>query len=108
MRLPVLSDLDPRASISPWWSLQNLQITWNPSNSKFQIFLGIKNLLNFTPPSNSIARSFDPFDKNVIFNQAGEVIPTESNPNALIFDPSYVYAPNQGIRGFIGFKYMIQ
>lgn len=108
MRLPVLSDLDPRASMSPWWSLQNLQITWSSSNSKVQIFLGIKNLLNFTPPSNSIARSFDPFDKNVIFNQAGEVIPTESNPNALIFDPSYVYAPNQGIRGFIGFKYMIQ
>lgn len=108
MRLPVLSDLDPRPSTSPWWSLQNLQITWNPSNSKFKIFLGIKNLLNFTPPSNSIARSFDPFDRNVIFNQDGEVIPTELNPNALIFDPSYVYAPNQGIRGFIGFKYMIQ
>jgi len=28
-----------------------------------------------------------------------------NNPNALTFDPSYVYAPNQGIRGFLGVRY---
>jgi outer membrane receptor for ferrienterochelin and colicins len=69
---------------------------------------GIKNLLNFTPPANSIARQFDPFDKNVVFDQNGQVVATPENPNALTFDPTYMFAPNQGIRGFIGFRYTIR
>ena len=108
MRLPVLNDMDPRTSKSPWWSLQNIQVTWYKPNSDYQIYFGVKNLLNFTPPSNSIARPFDPFDRDVSFNDNGEAIPTTGNPNALTFDPSYVYAPNQGIRGFIGIRYTIQ
>lgn len=108
MRLPVLNDMDPRTSKSPWWSLQNIQITWYKPKSDYQIYFGVKNLLNFTPPSNSIARPFDPFDRDVSFNDNGEAIPTTGNPNALTFDPSYVYAPNQGIRGFIGIRYTIQ
>ena len=108
MRLPVLNDMDPRSSKSPWWSLQNIQISWDQPNRNYQIYFGLKNLLNFTPPSNSIARPFDPFDRDVSFNANGEAIPTTGNPNALTFDPSYVYAPNQGIRGFIGIRYMIQ
>jgi outer membrane receptor for ferrienterochelin and colicins len=108
MRLPVLNDMDPRTSKSPWWSLQNIQITWYKPKSDYQIYFGVKNLLNFTPPSNSIARPFDPFDRDVSFNENGEAIPTTGNPNALTFDPSYVYAPNQGIRGFIGIRYTIQ
>ena len=43
----------------------------------------------------------------VEFDENGQVIPTPENPNALTFDPSYVYAPNQGIRGFIGVRYSI-
>lgn len=108
MRLPVLNDLDPRPVNSPWWSLQNIQVTWDQSAKNYQVYFGVKNLLNFTPPSNSIARSFDPFDQEVSFNGNGEVIPTAGNPNALTFDPSYVFAPNQGIRGFIGIRYIIQ
>jgi len=105
MRLPLLSADDPRAAISPVWSLQNIQMTKKFDNG-IEIYGGIKNLLNFTPPANAIARSFDPFDKNVNFDSNGQVIATPGNPNRLTFDPSYVFAPNQGIRGFLGFRYI--
>ena len=104
MRLPLLSDLDNRPEYSPWYSIQNIQIT-KKFNDRFEIYGGVKNLLNFTPPANSIARAFDPFDRNVDFAADGTVIATDNNPNALTFDPSYVYAPNQGIRGFFGFRF---
>ncbi len=107
MRLPLLGELDDRAEFSPWWSIQNIQLT-KRFNDRWELYGGVKNLLNFTPPANSIARSFDPFDKNVVFDNNGQVVPTPDNPNALTFDPSYVYAPNQGIRGFIGFRYTIR
>lgn len=107
MRLPRLGELDPRDSMSPWWSLQNIQLTWGKKDGGLEIYGGIKNLLNFTPPANSIARSEDPFDKEVVFNAQGEAVPTANNPYALTFDPSYVFAPNQGIRGFLGIRYTI-
>lgn len=103
MRLPVLGDLDPRASESPWWSIQNIQLTM-PIGQKLEVYGGVKNLLNFTPPANSIARPFDPFDRQVEFDASGQVVPTVQNPYALTFDPSYVFAPNQGIRGFFGLR----
>lgn len=108
MDLPLLGELDPRPGQSPWWSIQNIQLTFKKS-SQLEIYGGVKNLLNWTPWKNSdepiIARSFDPFDEGVEFNSAGEVLATPSNPNALTFDPTYVYAPNQGIRGFLGIRY---
>lgn len=106
MRLPLLSDLDNRAEYSPWYSLQNIQIT-KTFAKRWEVYGGVKNLLNYTPPANSIARAFDPFDKNVVFGSHGQVVPTADNPNALTFDPSYVFAPNQGIRGFFGVRYTI-
>ena len=106
MRLPLLGELDDRAEYSPWWSNQNIQVTKRFANG-FELYGGIKNLLNYTPPANSIARAHDPFDENVKFDNSGQVIPTPENPNALTFDPTYVYAPNQGIRGYIGFRYRI-
>ena len=96
MRLPLLGPNDTRDEYSPWFSIQNIQVTKSFSNS-WQVYGGVKNLLNFTPPANSISRPFDPFDAQVDPN----------NPNALTFDPSYVYAYNQGIRAFIGFRYTI-
>lgn len=105
MRLPLLSSLDPRPEYSPWWSIQNIQLT--KIIKRFEIYGGVKNLLNFTPPANSIARAFDPFDKGVQYNSSGQVIPTASNPYALSFDPSYVYAPNQGIRFFLGIRFKL-
>lgn len=107
MRLPVLSEEDPRARISPVWSLQNIQMT-KKFNNGLEIYGGVKNLLNFTPPANSIARSNDPFDKNVKFDDNGQVIATPDNPYRLTFDPSYVFAPNQGIRGFLGMRYTLR
>ena len=94
---------DPRPSKSPWWSLQNIQATKGFGN-RWEVYGGVKNLLNYRPPANSIARSSDPFDNQVQFNANGQAIPTNNNPNALTFDPSYVFAPNQGIRGFIGVR----
>lgn len=105
MRLPLLGPLDPRKEYSPWWSIQNIQVT--KKLKRFEIYGGVKNLLNFTPPANSIARSFDAFDKGVQYNTAGQVLSTHNNPNALTFDPTYMYAPNQGIRGFLGVRFKI-
>ncbi len=106
MRLPLLGPKDPRAEYSPWFSIQNIQLSKKFSNS-WEIYGGIKNLLNFTPAANSIARSFDPFDKQVVFDTNGQAVATPNNPNALTFDPTYVYASNQGTRGFIGLRYII-
>lgn len=109
MRLPLLGNLDPRSPNSPWWSIQNIQLTYKKWN-RFEIYGGVKNLLNWTPNKNTsflIARPNDPFDQNVQYNSNGQVIATPNNPYALTFDPSYVYAPNQGIRGFVGIRYKL-
>ncbi|MBE7442832.1 MAG: TonB-dependent receptor [Flavobacteriales bacterium] len=94
MKLPLVEN-DFRPAYSPWYSIQNIQIT-KTFNKGWEIYGGIKNLLNFTPPKYSILRANDPFDKNVN---------SPDNPNGYTFDPTYVYASNQGIRGFIGVRY---
>jgi len=107
MRLPLLSSLDPRPATSPVWSLQNIQFT-KKFSSRWEIYTGIKNLLNWTPAKSSpflISRSNDPFDKRVEYDATGKAVATTDNPYALTFDPSYVYAPNQERRFFIGLRY---
>ncbi len=107
MRLPLLNELDPRPEYSPWWSVQNIQLTFT-GWKKWEIYGGVKNLLNWTPNKNTpflIARSDDPFDQNVTFDSEGNAVPTADNPFGLTFDPAYVYGPNQGIRGFLGVRY---
>lgn len=104
MRLPLLGPLDDRPEYSPWWSVQNIQIT-KKLGASWELYGGVKNLLNYTPPSNSIARAFDPFDREVQFASDGSVLPSTNNPNALSFDPTYLFAPNQGIRGFLGISF---
>jgi len=109
MRLPLLGDLDPRQEYSPTWSIQNIQFTYKGWNN-FEVYGGIKNLLDWTPNKGNpfiIARTNDPFDKNVTFDTNGNAMATPGNPYALTFDPSYVYAPNQGIRGFLGVRYTV-
>ena len=70
MRLPLLGKLDPRPEYSPWWSIQNIQMTYESGN--FEFFGGVKNILNWTPWKNAdypiIARANDPFDKEVVFD----------------------------------------
>lgn len=110
MRLPLLSKTDPRPDYSPVWSIQNIQFS-KLVNQKLEFFGGIKNLLNWTPAKNTpfiIARSHDPFDKKVKYDAGGNILATAENPYALSFDPSYVYAPNQGIRFFAGVRFTVK
>ena len=96
MRLPLLGPKDDRAEYSPWFSIQNIQLSKKFTNS-WEVYGGVKNLLNFTPAANSISRAFDPFDEQVDTN----------DPDALTFDPSYVYASNLGIRAFLGVRFTL-
>ncbi|MCY4298877.1 MAG: TonB-dependent receptor plug domain-containing protein [Flavobacteriaceae bacterium] len=106
LKLPKLGELDPRPSFSNTFNIVNLQITkiWN---NTIESYGGIKNILNYTPPANSISRPFDPFDTEVTFDAAGNALPTDNNPYALTFDPSYVYTSNQGIRLFFGLRWSL-
>ena len=97
MKLPVVVN-DVRPEYSDWYSIQNIQMT-KTFKKNWEIYGGIKNLLNFTPLKNSILRANDPFDKNVN---------SPDNPNGHKFDPSYVYATFQGIRGFFGVRYTLK
>jgi len=109
MRLPLISETDPRMEYSPWWSIQNLQVT-KTINSSLEIYGGVKNVLNWTPNKGNpfiIARANDPFDKNVLFDGKGQALATSDNPYGLTFDPDYIYASNQGIRGFVGLRYTL-
>jgi outer membrane receptor for ferrienterochelin and colicins len=107
MKLPLLSEPDPRSPNSPWYSIQNIQFTYSGWKD-FEVYGGIKNLLNFTPKQNNpflISRTNDPFDKNVQYDSAGKVLVTPDNPYGLTFDTTYVYGQNQTIRGFLGLRY---
>ena len=106
MKLPLLGELDTRAPYSPIINIVNLQATY--AIKTIEVYAGIKNILDFKPASNSIARAFDPFDSGVEFGANGQVIATPNNPNALSFEPSYVYYSNQGINGFLGIRYHIK
>lgn len=94
MKLPLVEN-DFRPEYSDWYSIQNIQLT-KTLKKGWEIYGGVKNILNFTPPDYSILRANDPFDKNVN---------SPDNPNGYTFDPTYVYAPNQGVRGFFGVRY---
>ncbi|WP_053970671.1 TonB-dependent receptor [Mangrovimonas sp. ST2L15] len=110
MLLPTLGELDPRSDESPIWSLQNIQVTYDGLQN-IEFYCGVKNILNWTPGKKEpflIARADDPFDEHVDFDSDGHVIPTPDNPYALTFDPSYVYAPNQGRRLFFGMRLNIK
>ncbi len=91
MRLPVVPN-DYRPEYSPWFSIQNFQMT-KRFKTGLEVYGGLKNLLNFIP-DDPLLRPFDPFDKNI----------NTDNPNGYTFDPTYNFAPMQGIRGFVGFR----
>ena len=103
MELPTMSDgdfIDPRPAQSPWYSIQNIQLTMKVDD-RVECFGGVKNLLDWTPwknlPAgvNYLGNTADPFEQNT---PEGE----------LVFDPAYVYGPNQGIRGFFGIRYNLK
>ena len=94
MRLPtmdifdengLLVSADPRSKTSPIWSLQNIQLTYN--FRQFELYGGVKNILNWTPNRST------PY-----------LIANADKPFSAGFDPTYVYGPNQGMRGFLGVR----
>lgn len=98
MKLPTVEN-DYRPSNSPWFSIQNIKFSKEIKKS-ITISLGIRNLLNFTPPTNSILRAFDPFDRTI--NDVS------SNPNGYTFDPTYMYSSFQGINAFLGINFKLK
>ena len=97
MRLPVQPN-DHRPSYSPWYALLNVQVR-HRFNDRFEVYGGVKNLLDFVP-RDPLMRPFDPFDRT-----ANDPI---SNPNGYTFDTAYMYAPLQGIRGFLGVRVTLE
>lgn len=85
MHLPIVPD-DFRPPQSPWFSLINVQIN-KPIQDRWQVYGGVKNLLNFIP-QHPILHPEDPFGER--------------------FDASYNYAPLQGMRGFLGVRYLLR
>ncbi len=95
-RLAILPN-DFRPEFSPWYVLINCQMSKEFKNGS-EFYIGVKNILNFIP-QHPIMRPNDPFDK-----QANDPI---NNPNNYTFDPSYNYAPIQGIRPYVGLRLKI-
>ena len=106
MLLPLLGPLDPRPSKSPWMHVANIEI--QKQFNEFTFSIGVNNLFDNKPWSESIARPFDPFDKEVVFDSDNRPVSTPNNPNALSFDPSYSYMSQQGIRSFVSIQWKFQ
>lgn len=96
MRLPV-QPFDHRPEYSPRHALLNIQLK-HRLNTQWEVYGGVKNLLDFVP-ADPLMRPFDPFDK--------QVDDPVANPHGHVFDPSYSYAPLQGIRGFVGVRWVL-
>ena len=95
MKLPLVEN-DFRDEFSKPFSLQNIKIS-KSFKSGIRVNCGVRNLLNFTPASNSILRAHDPFNKH-----SDDI--TE-NPYGYEFDPTYIYSSFQGITFFGGVSY---
>lgn len=101
-RLPVVPN-DFRAEYSPWFSIMNLQLT-RKINSNWELYGAVKNLLNFIP-KNPILHPDDPFNKaGGKYFDADKNSRSDTNPYGYTFDPSYSYAPMQGIKGMLGVR----
>lgn len=96
MRLPVQPN-DFRPAYSPWYMLLNVQVK-HRFNERFEVYGGVKNLLDFVP-SDPLMRPFDPFDR--------AADDPATNPNGYTFDTSYMYAPLQGRRLFLGVRFTL-
>jgi outer membrane receptor for ferrienterochelin and colicins len=109
MFMPVVPN-DFRSEKSPWVPLLNLQVSrhLHVRNSHWEIYGGVKNLLNFIPV-NPLLHPDDPFDQpgGKYFDANGDPRP-DTNPNGYTFDTAYSYAPMQGARAFLGVRFKIQ
>lgn len=81
--LPTYEAPFERPEKSPAYSLMNIQLSWKPQGS-FQLYGGVKNILNWTQPSPLI----DP-----------------GNPFSESFDTAYAYGPLQPRRTYMGIRW---
>ncbi len=86
---------DFRPDHSPWHTIQNIQLTKKFKNG-LQVYLGVKNLFNFIQ-KDPILRPFDPFNQNI----------NVANPNNYRFDTTYGFTNTEGIKGFLGLRYLL-
>ena len=97
MQLPVVFDMSsdgelskfPRPVRSNPFSIHNINIS-GELNNNHEIYFGLLNVLNFRQKESSL----------VAFND-----PNHNKGFSPFFDTSYVYAPNQGVEFFIGYKF---
>lgn len=85
MALPHYDEPWARPTTSPWFSQQNIQVR-KVLSAHWQVYIAIKNLLNYTQPSPLI----DP-----------------AHPFGPAFDTSYVYGPLQPLRMMLGVRFSI-
>jgi len=91
--LLVTENNDYRPTRSKTYSMQNIQVT-KKFKMGIEIYAGIKNFFNFMQ-TDPIMRPFDPFNRTINVN----------NPNGYVFDTEYGFMSNEGIKGFVGFRY---
>lgn len=84
-KLPTYDAPFERPEISPWYSLQHVQIT-KRFKIPLEIFAGVKNVLNYTQPTPLI---------------------NPQNPYDSSFDTSYAFGPLQPRRYYFGIRYTI-
>ena len=85
-KLPTFTDEFARPDISPWYTVQHVQITKNFKKAGLDVYAGVKNLFNYTQPSPLI----DP-----------------GNPYGDNFDTSYAFGPLQVRRFFVGLRWQL-
>lgn len=86
---------DFRPEKSKWYTMQNVQVTKKFDNG-LSFYFGLKNFFNFLQ-KDPILRPFDPFNRMVNVN----------NPNNYRFDTTYGFTSTQGIKAFIGLRYIL-
>lgn len=100
MRLPLV-DNDYRPDYSPETIIANIQLSKKFKNG-LTVYGGVKNLLNTLPKGDVIARWWDPY------GEPGNGVTPPAGRNDVIFEPNdYSYTAMQGIRGFIGLRYIL-
>lgn len=84
--LPVYDTPFERDEISPWFTVQNVQLS-KEFNKGWEVYAGVKNILNYTQPSPLVS---------------------PDDPYADEFDTSYAYGPLQTRRFFLGVRYNLK
>lgn len=87
MHLPTYNSPFERPETSPWYSVQNMQLT-KEVNKNFSFYISVKNLLNYTQSISPIVDFENPYSDN--------------------FDTSYAYGPLQQRRFLVGIRLKIK